>query len=66
MNDQEIEIDSRDTLSDSHKSYMERFIAWELARQEKASDSFLSRRKQRRDDVVAPKAATLKIYSLDN
>jgi hypothetical protein len=37
-----IETDEQECLSDSHKNYMERYIAFELRRQEVYSDKFLS------------------------
>ena len=36
------EIDDRDCLSSSHRSYMERYIEFELSRQEKISKQFLA------------------------
>jgi hypothetical protein len=44
MNDQVIEIDERDLLSDSHRDYMVRYVEHELQRQEKVSKTFLQER----------------------
>jgi hypothetical protein len=41
---QTIESDERDTLSESHKSFMLRYVEWELLRQERVSASFLKHR----------------------
>ena len=37
-----IEKDDRDTLCEAHRSFMERYIAHELERQEKVSNQFLA------------------------
>jgi hypothetical protein len=36
--------DERDCLSDSHRDYMQRYVEYELAKQEQASRSFLRER----------------------
>lgn len=43
------EIDERDTLSEAHASYMQKYIAFELERQERVSDRFLKERSCRHD-----------------
>jgi hypothetical protein len=47
MNDQVIETDERDCLSDSHRDYMQRYVEYELEKQEQASKSFLRERFKR-------------------
>jgi hypothetical protein len=49
------DTDDRDTLSESHKDYMIRFVQYELQRQERVSQRFL---KERADalEAEAPKA----------
>jgi hypothetical protein len=46
------EIDDRDCLCDSHRSYMERYIQAELARQEKVSERFLRERSNTREASI--------------
>jgi len=36
----EPETDEQDTLCEAHKSYMQRYIAYDLERQERVSDRF--------------------------
>jgi hypothetical protein len=43
------ESDSRECLSDSHKDFMERYIAAEMERQERVSDRFLKRCSHQRE-----------------
>jgi hypothetical protein len=50
------DIDERDILCEAHKSYMERFIAFELLRQEKMSDKFLKGRSYRHDLLRLPES----------
>ena len=40
----EVNQDDRDCLSDSHRDYMQRYVEYELAKQEQASRSFLRER----------------------
>jgi hypothetical protein len=39
-----IQDDDRDCLSDSHRSFMQRYVEYELRRQEKVSKNFLQER----------------------
>jgi hypothetical protein len=41
------DTDDRDTLSESHKDYMIRFVQYELQRQERVSQRFLKERASR-------------------
>jgi len=47
-----IETDERDTLSEAHESYVQRYIAFELERQERVSERFLKERTAARDRRV--------------
>jgi hypothetical protein len=40
----EVNQDGRDCLSDSHRSFMQRYVQYELEKQEQASKSFLRER----------------------
>jgi hypothetical protein len=44
-----IESDNRDTLSESHRDYMARYIQAEIDRQEKVSERFLKERIRQRN-----------------
>ena len=52
------DTDNRDTLSDSHRDFMIRFIDFELARQERISKLFLAGRLSQRDKAC-PEASKL-------
>jgi hypothetical protein len=41
MNEQAIESDDRDCLSESHREFLTRYIEFELWRQERVSERFL-------------------------
>lgn len=47
----ETDSDDRDTLCEAHKDYMQRYVAFELEKQEKASDKFLKEQTVKRKSL---------------